>query len=285
MPWKTRDQQEQRYELIRSMMRRDHTVKELCRRNKVSRKTAYKWLGRYQAGRLRGLVDRSRRPRRLAGRTSGLWLSRLRQLRQRRPTWGARKLRYALGKRYGMRGLPAVVTWSRWLKRWGNLGKSLAIDPRNKDAWILKGAALSDLGRVEEAIGCCDKALSIDPQNTQAWFCKGSWLAGLGRDEDAVECCEKALSLDPRHADALFWKGSRLARLGLQENAIRLYDEVLEINPRHAGAWHNKALSLDALNRRREAVNNYRKYLELASPTDTKETAFVRQRIQELERV
>jgi putative transposase len=146
MPWKIKDRQEQRYELIRLMMRREQTVKALCRRLQVSRKTAYKWLGRYRAGRLRGLVDRSRRPRHLAGRTSSLWLSRLRRLRQRRPTWGARKLRYALGKRYGMRGLPAVVTWSRWLKRWGMVARRR----RYRKGPVVLGQALRPVFRSNE---------------------------------------------------------------------------------------------------------------------------------------
>jgi hypothetical protein len=44
------------------------------------------------------------------------------------------------------------------------------------------------------------------------------------------------------------------------------------------------ALSEDILKRRREAVNNYRRFLEFTSSQDVKEIAFVRQRIQELER-
>jgi predicted NAD/FAD-binding protein len=59
---------------------------------------------------------------------------------------------------------------------------------------------------------------------------------------------------------------------------------VLAINPRNVGAWHNKGLSEDILGRRLEAVKNYRKYLEFASSQDAKEIAFIRQRIQELER-
>jgi tetratricopeptide (TPR) repeat protein len=179
----------------------------------------------------------------------------------------------------------AILPLGRYEDGLSALDKALAIDPRNKDAWVLKGAALSDLGRVEEAIGCCDKALSIDPQNAQAWFCKGSWLGTLGRDEEAVRCCEKALSINPRNTEALFWKGSRLARLGRHEDAIRHYNEVLAVNPRNEGAWHNKALSEDILKRRHEAVNSYRKFLEfMSSQVDVKEIAFVRQRIQELER-
>jgi transposase InsO family protein len=119
MPWKITDKQEQRYELVRRMRAGGESVSELCRRFRISRQTAYRWRQRYRDGKLAGLQDRSHRPARVPARTDRLWLERLRRLRKRRPTWGARKLRHNLGKKFGRSGLPAVATLSRWLKRWG----------------------------------------------------------------------------------------------------------------------------------------------------------------------
>lgn len=119
MPWKTKKQQEQRYDLVRAMGRGQVSLSQLAERFKISRKTAYKWRRRFRDGGLRALVDRSRRPDGMPTRTTKLWQQRLRRLRRRRMTWGARKLRHVLGERYGWAGLPAVATWNRWLKRWG----------------------------------------------------------------------------------------------------------------------------------------------------------------------
>ena len=118
MPWKTKSEQEQRYELVRAMEAGTETITDLSRRWQVSRKTAYKWLERYQQGGMHGLADQSRRPERVTRRTPRYWLERLRRLRKKRPTWGARKLHHRLGKESGT-GLPAVATLSRWHKRWG----------------------------------------------------------------------------------------------------------------------------------------------------------------------
>jgi len=119
MPWKAKNVQEQRYELVRALSVRKESISHLCRRWRVSRKTGYKWLLRYKKSRLRGLVDAARRPRQVPRRTAVFWLARLRRLRRGRPTWGARKLHYQLGQEQGTEGLPAVSTLSRWLKRWG----------------------------------------------------------------------------------------------------------------------------------------------------------------------
>lgn len=118
MPWKAISKEEQRFDLVRQMIRRSLSVTELCRRFKISRPTAYKWRKRYRTGRLRALEERSRRPLHLSGRTNSLWLRRVRRIRKAEPSWGARKLRHELTLRFGQ-GAPAVPTINRWLKRWG----------------------------------------------------------------------------------------------------------------------------------------------------------------------
>lgn len=119
MAWKPTNKQEQRYELVRQMRLGSESVADLCRRFKISRPTAYKWQARYRQGRLAALADRSRRPKRVSGRTSTEWLERLRRLRKRRPSWGARKLAHHLAKHFGKKGAPSVAACSRWLSCWG----------------------------------------------------------------------------------------------------------------------------------------------------------------------
>jgi transposase InsO family protein len=127
MPWKTKDLVGLRYELVRRMREGLVSVGDLCGEFGISRKTAYVWRRRYREGKLAGLRDRPRRPVRVARRTGPRWLGRLRRLRLRHPTWGARKLRHRLGRRFGRTGLPAVATLGRWLRRWG-----LARGPRRR---------------------------------------------------------------------------------------------------------------------------------------------------------
>jgi putative transposase len=119
MPWKTKSELEQRLDLIRQWGVGKLSKSALCREFKVSRTTAYKWVRRYRQKGLAGLRDQSRRPRHLSGKTDRVWLRRLRSLRLRHPTWGARKLWHVLARRYEARHQPASATISRWLKRWG----------------------------------------------------------------------------------------------------------------------------------------------------------------------
>lgn len=62
MPWKVSSVIEQRLRLVKLLQEGEESLAELARRFSISRKTAYKWLQRYEAAGVEGLRDRSRRP-------------------------------------------------------------------------------------------------------------------------------------------------------------------------------------------------------------------------------
>ena len=119
MTWKSASKEELRSELVKRIGEGAMSLSDLCWEYGISRPTAYRWLARHRAGRGKRLKDRSHHPRHVAGRPAASWLQRLRRLRVRRKTWGARKLRVILGERFGEGGLPSVSAISRWLKQWG----------------------------------------------------------------------------------------------------------------------------------------------------------------------
>jgi len=94
-------------------------VAELCRRSGISRKTAYKWIARFEERGRRGLRDQVRAAVQLHNRPKQKWLDRLRRCKRQHPSWGAPKIRWALRQRFGGRNLFSEAAISRWLKRWG----------------------------------------------------------------------------------------------------------------------------------------------------------------------
>ena len=119
MPWKTNCYKEQRWKFIQEYLRNKSGLAEQCRRWAISRKTAYKWIQRFEERGRFGLADRQRIAHRVHNRPSQLWLKRIRRWRARHPSWGAPKLRWALRRRFGGRSLPSEAAISRWLKVWG----------------------------------------------------------------------------------------------------------------------------------------------------------------------
>ena len=80
---------DQRVQFIADYQRAVFDIAELARRYGISRKTAYKWIERYEIGGPAGLVDRSRRPAHCLHRTPPAIIAALLEVRRHHPTWGA----------------------------------------------------------------------------------------------------------------------------------------------------------------------------------------------------
>jgi putative transposase len=98
MPWRSSSPMDLRMQFITDYVRGFSTISELCREYEISRKTAYKWIERFEAEGVPGLVDRSRRPHHFPNATPAHLVQALLCKRRRHPHWGAPKLLKLLSK-------------------------------------------------------------------------------------------------------------------------------------------------------------------------------------------
>jgi putative transposase len=108
---------QQRQKFIDEYMRQEESVSELARRFEISRKTAYKWIGRFVAG--CELTDRSRRPHSSPRAVRTEIEDFIVAARKLKPRWGPRKLRAALQRGNPKAELPSVGTFALIFKRNG----------------------------------------------------------------------------------------------------------------------------------------------------------------------
>ena len=120
--------------------------------------------------------------------------------------------------------------------------------------WHGKGAALTILGRYDEALRAIDEALDINPRNEVAWVNKGNALSRMGRPIDALRSFNAAIKVNPAYEVAWNNKGNALARLGHFEEALTCYEHALAIDQGYRGAWVNKGYVLAKLGRYDEAA-------------------------------
>jgi putative transposase len=92
---------------------------ELCAHFGVSRKTGYKWLGRYLEGGVEGLRDQSRAPHRCPHRTPDGVAEAIVAMRRVHPRWGPKKIVEVLVRRQPELAVPAVSTAGAILQRAG----------------------------------------------------------------------------------------------------------------------------------------------------------------------
>lgn len=119
MPWRERSVVDERMKLIIAYQSGMQTVTELADEFGISRKTAYKILGRFDEGGVVGLVDRSRRPGNCPWATLEAVVKAVVACRRQHPRWGPKKLRRVLVKRHPTTAWPAVSTIGLILKRHG----------------------------------------------------------------------------------------------------------------------------------------------------------------------
>ena len=119
MPWQETSLMDQRVQFIADYQHDVLDVAELARRYGISRKTAYKWIERYDAAGPAGLVDRSRRPTHSPQATPEMIVETLLEVRRHHPTWGAKKLLKIVATRQPTWPLPARSTVCELLDRAG----------------------------------------------------------------------------------------------------------------------------------------------------------------------
>jgi putative transposase len=116
MPWKATCVINERTIMISEHLSKDYSIAELARRRGVSRKTAYKWIGRYQQDPAASLADRSRAPLHHPNALSAELEQTILAWKARRPTWGAPKIH---SKLRDQPDCPAESTVSNVLQRHG----------------------------------------------------------------------------------------------------------------------------------------------------------------------
>ena len=92
MAWRETSVMDDRVRFIGDYLSGDFTMTALCDRHGISRKTGYKWLGRYESEGAGGLVDRSHAPLSHGRATAVGVVEALLREKEAHPSWGPRKL-------------------------------------------------------------------------------------------------------------------------------------------------------------------------------------------------
>lgn len=119
MPWKEMSPVTERMRFILDVQKDLFSIAELADRYEISRKTAYKWIERYDADGPGGLEDRSSAADRVANRTPAEIEDLVIAFRIKHPTWGPKKTLKRLTDDHPELALPARSTVAAILKRSG----------------------------------------------------------------------------------------------------------------------------------------------------------------------
>jgi transposase InsO family protein len=110
MVWMETCALDERMRFMLALEQREETFAALCRRFSVSRKTGYKWLERYEAAGVEGLIDRSRAPHAHPHAVNSPIAERCLAVRRAHPSWGPVKVRAYLERSDAAIAWPAAST-------------------------------------------------------------------------------------------------------------------------------------------------------------------------------
>jgi tetratricopeptide (TPR) repeat protein len=144
----------------------------------------------------------------------------------------------------------------------GEFDLALRMKPDLADAHHNLALALLRLGRVPEAIGHWEQALRIEPNYAEAHCNLGVVLQRTGKLEDAIGHYEQALRVKPDYAEAHYNLGVALVRLGRAPEAIEQWQQALRINPDYTEAHCNLGVALEQSGRIEDAIEHYEQALK-----------------------
>jgi transposase InsO family protein len=116
MPWKASTTMSQRLEFVELALKESANIRALCREFRITPRTGYKWIKRYQEQGEVGLYNHSRRPKRSPQKSSSIVEEAVLKVRRAHPAWGGRKIQWQLAQD-GMQRTPAASTITAILSR------------------------------------------------------------------------------------------------------------------------------------------------------------------------
>lgn len=139
------------------------------------------------------------------------------------------------------------------------LDKSLALAPRNAQAFALKGFLLAAQNRPGEAIGWFDQALAVDSALGNAWLGRGLCRIRRGDLKGGREDLLVAAALEPQRAELRSYLGKVYATAGDSPRAAKEFKLAESLDPKDPTPWLYSALLNQENNRINDAIRDLEK--------------------------
>jgi Flp pilus assembly protein TadD len=131
-----------------------------------------------------------------------------------------------------------------WKDDFTLFGHAIDVTESNDLAHYRLGYALTEAGRLDEALEQFRLAIEANPRSADAHNDLGRVLQKQGRMGDAIEAYGRAVGIDPRHGVARRNLAHALDATGRTEDAVRQFEEGLRLAPEDADLRFDYALTL-----------------------------------------
>ena len=154
-------------------------------------------------------------------------------IRETPGSWLCPSGKYAIGRFFKALLIPL------WALAWTAGGQPSAAD---SDPRLSEAAQLIEQGAVSEAISRLEVVVETRPRDVDALLMLGSALSLVPRRNEAVHVLLRALALSPDEARVHASAGTAFGRLGEQDAALKVFERALSLDPKLGDAHLNVAL-------------------------------------------
>ena len=135
------------------------------------------------------------------------------------------------------------------------------------DHWLDKGDALSDAGKLPEALQAYTKAIETEPDYSDAYYSRALAYDDLGDVENAMKDYQKTIALNPNDACAHNNLAIDQQTIGETDQALAHFNEAITLDPKLATAYANRGDLYQELGHTAMAIEDYNSAIRL-EPTN-----------------
>ena len=116
--------------------------------------------------------------------------------------------------------------------------RSIERDARTPEWWFVKGYALGQMDRWNDAQAALSESVKLDPQNLEAWQMLAQAQRLSGDAPRAAQTLERTLGLARDSSVTFYLLGETYAELNEHKRANTAYREALRLDPKFSEAWY-----------------------------------------------
>ncbi|HRD95207.1 MAG TPA: PEP-CTERM system TPR-repeat protein PrsT [Rubrivivax sp.] len=113
--------------------------------------------------------------------------------------------------------------------------------PVQSQMWLLRAAALADLGNAGAAMKAIEEARALDPASADSWLAEVPVRLRARQFREAQAAAERALAIAPNLAEAHYLRGTVAHIQGAAAAALANYGKALQLQPAHTEALVSRA--------------------------------------------
>jgi lipoprotein NlpI len=131
------------------------------------------------------------------------------------------------------------------------------------DEALAKAVVAWEKKQSKEAIQLATKAIELDPKNTQAFLLRGKIYESLDKHGEAIADFSETIKLNPKAAEAYDRRGSEQFRIGKIKESIEDFDAYLKLEPTEMPKHWKRGISYYYVGRYEDGAKQFEAYQDV----------------------